>query len=433
MAIKKHILFFAFFIYTASAWSQDVIILRGRVSAQGKGVPYATLQLHGTSIGVSCNNIGDYELKVPQDHENDTIIVRSLGHLTLKTTVDQLLKKGDVQLKSQAIELQTVKVTSYRTPWHLMDDVVAHIDKNYHQHTAWSTFFYRDWRAIDGELYLFDEAVMSVRRCPYSQYADKRGYRLDPSQREMESNIKNLLRHRLVVYDRKLLESKIMKSRGCDQMLAYDDDGNFFDPVATPQASYALASRILKEHDFEPLKEFAADGENYYLVRSVGPNRTAKSRVQYEYTIRKSDLAIVRLVSSQQPVRRHAPKDPWVNVYYTTMITEADSSVWTYEVRDGHYTLTRYYNTKSYRLESHGRGRDDMAQHWQQCRDWVLTDFTTEPVETTEESIAFYPQSLAGAFGTSDYSSEFWGLYNSIPIDTLPLRLLKEKFKIQDE
>ena len=411
------------------AWSQETVTIQGRVTCKGKGVPYATLQLQGSSVGVSCNDNGDYVLRFHAGHEQDTIIVRSMGYVCQKTTVAQLRKEGHIRLKEQAIELKAVIVKSYRSPRQLMNAVVTRIASNYHQRTAWSTFFYRDWRTLDDTLYLFDEAVMSMRRSPYSQYTNKRSYLFDPKQREMESNLKTLLRHRLVVYDRSLLMQKIQKPTGCDQLLAYADDENFFDPVATPQASYALAQRLLKEHEFEPLREFSADGEDYYLVSSFGPCRTPKVKVHYEYIIRKSDLALVRLVSAQQTHRRKAPSNDWVNNYFTSMIVEADTSVWSYEVRDGHYTLTRYCNMKSYRLEAHGSDRNGAVQRYRQSLDWVLTDFTLTAPDHKEQPLSVTPQTLAGAFGNSDYSSEFWGHYNYIPIDTLPLQLLNEKFQ----
>ena len=428
MRPKMLFLLAAILLLPLVAWTQEPVMLRGRVTSKGGGVSYATLQLKGTSIGTSCNDAGEYELRLSSGHELDTVIIRSMGYVGRKITVARLQRNGDVRLESQAIELKAVNVTSYRSGRHLLNDVVKHIGQNYQQQTAWSSFFYRDWRALDGELYLFDEAVMSVRRSAYSQYADKRSYRLDPTQREMESNLKTLLRHRLVVYDRKLLETKIIRSLGCDQMLSYVDDEDFFDPVATPQASYALASRMLKEHDFEPLKEFSSDGEDYYLVRSMGPNRRSGVKVRYEYTIRKSDLALVRLVTSQQPNRRRAPTDAWVNWYYNSLVIDADSSVWTYEVREGRYTLTRYYNSKSFHLESRSREYKDKVQRWQQCHDWVLTDFSTSPVEVVEKPLSVTPQTLAGAFGSSDFSSDFWGHYNWVPINVYPLQLLKNKF-----
>ena len=115
---------------------------------------------------------------------------------------------------------------------------------------------------------------MGVRRCAYSQYADKRGYRLDPMHREMESNYKELLRHRLVVCDRECLKRKIESEYGVEQMLEYADNDLFYDPVATPQASYSLAKRMLKEHDFDPIQEFVSDGEaRFYSFAKPLPKR----------------------------------------------------------------------------------------------------------------------------------------------------------------
>lgn len=419
------------------AWGQreGLTVLSGKVRSEGRAVPYATLQLQGNPIGVSCNDAGEYVLKLSEGHEHDTVIVRSLGYIAEKVTVARLRKKGDVQLRRQPIELRTVAISDFRTARHLMRAMISRIAENYHQQRAWSTFFYRDWRTVDGELYLFDEAVMNVERCAYSQYADKHGYRLDPREREMESNLKRLLRHRLVVCDRRLLEGKILKPEGRDEMLVYSDNEVLFDPVATPQASYALASRMLKEHWFEPIKTFSADGEDYYLVRSVGPGRTPRAHIRYEYTIRKSDLALVRLVSSNHAQRSRAPKEAWVNWFYDSMTVESDSSVWDYAVCEGHYTLTHYFNDKVFNLRSYRQQHADEVQRWHHRIEWVLTDFSLTPLGAADTVAASTlppsPQLLPGAFGSSDYDADFWGHYNTIPIDSLPLQLLREKFHIQ--
>lgn len=427
MKSKKHIFVLALMFPMATLWSQEVIALHGRVTSKGRGVPYATLQLQGTSVGVSCNDAGDYEFKIRPGHEHDTVVVHSVGFIKYKTTVARLQGNGNIRLKAQVVELQTVEVTSYSSPRHLLLAAVEYIGRNYHQQTSWSTFFYRDWRAVDGELYLFDEAVMNIRRCSYSQYADKRGYRLSPTHREMESNYKDLLRHRLVVCDRECLGRKIEREDGIGQMLEYADNELFYDPVSTPQASYSLAKRMLKEHVFEPLKEFTADGEDYYLVSSVGPNRRHGAKVRYTYTIRKADLAIVRLASTQISYSRRVPDDLLLNSYFNRMNYDIDSSSWIYDVRDGHYTLTHYYNYTSYILSSNHSGHENERQQWQRCTDWTLTDFSLRTPEVCGDLLEVKLQTLPGAFGSSDYSSDFWGHYNTIPIDSLPLRLLKEK------
>ena len=419
---------------TLTVGAQDsLLVMHGRITCGGQGVPYATLQLLGTSIGVACNDDGEYTLKVPAGHEGDTVLIRSVGFNQVRLTVSALAHKGNVRLTQQNMALNEVEVKSYRTAQNLLSAAVKRIDSNYHQHTALSTFFYRDWRAVDGELYLFDEAVMCVHRRGYSLYADKRGYSFAADRREMGTNYKSLLKHRLLVYDRGLLNSEIGDPDGVDEMMSYADNEEFYDPVATPQASFSLSRRTLAQHTFGPVQEFTADGEMYYMLHSVGPGRVAQSKVSYSYIVRKDDLAIVRITAAQRPVDMQAADEAWIRVEYNRMGIDADSSVWCYDVRCGRYTLTRYYNIRSFHLGIGNRWQSEVKQRWQQCVDWTLTDFA-QGDSLWGEVIAVKPQTVAGAFGTSDYSTDYWHRYNSIPIDLLPLRLLKEKLnKIKNE
>lgn len=411
---------------TATYAQTEPLAIEGRVTCGGKSVPYATLQLKGTSLGVSCNDNGQYMLKIPAGHEADTVVVRSIGFEQCMLTVSDLMRDGGVKMKVHSVQLQEVKVDSYRKPLKLIRDAVKRIDDNFHQRTTYSTFFYRDWRALDDELYLFDEAVIGVKRIGYGAYSDKRSYRFYRDEREMDSNYKTLLRHRLLVYDRALLEDKLTYSDGVDLMMEYADNELFFDPVATPDATYMLADRVIEKNAFWPIQEFLWDNEPYYYVRSKGPRD-----IHYEYTIRKSDLAIVRITSVQKNAKSPAPSESWVNVNFTRLVIDCDSSAWTYDVRDGEYTLTHYYNNTSFHLESSRPGYEEVEQHWQECVDWTLTDFSRDDT-THRDFIEVKPQTIVSAFGESDFNTDFWGHDNSILIDSLPLRLLKEKL-LQDE
>lgn len=426
----RKLLIILMLLIPATIWAQgdSLLVMRGRVTSGGHGVPYATLQLKGTSIGVACNDDGEYMLKVPARYSKDTVLIRSVGYRMALRTVSELLAKGNIKLAEQTTQLREVEVKSYRKAMNLLNAAVARIDSNYQQHTALSTFFYRDWRAVDGELYLFDEAVMAVRRKPYASYADKRAYFFSTDSREMGTNYKTLLRHRLLVYDRELLSTKIDDPDGVDEMMSYADNEEFYDPVATPQASFSLSHRTLAQHIFEPVQEFTADSELYYQVCSVGPGRIAKSKVHYTYIIRKSDLAIVRITAAQEPVNMLAGDDAWINVEYNRFGFDADSSVWCYDVREGRYTLTRYYNSRSFHLGVGDRWHHEVRQRWQQCVDWTLTDYVLGD-SVIGDIIAVKPQTVVSAFGESDYSTDYWHRYNSIPIDMLPLRLLNEKLK----
>ena len=66
----RRIVLILLMLLPALLWAQEgPLVLKGRVTAGGHGVPYATVQLLGTSIGVSCNDDGEYTLKLPAGHE----------------------------------------------------------------------------------------------------------------------------------------------------------------------------------------------------------------------------------------------------------------------------------------------------------------------------------------------------------------------------
>lgn len=398
------------------------MVLKGRVTSGGNSVPYATLQLVGTSIGVSCNDVGEYTLKVPAGHEGDTVLVRSMGYESVRLPVAELSNHGHVRLRVHEVQLREVQVESYHMGNHLLKAAIKKIPENFHRKMSRNTFFYRDWRAVDGELYLFDEAVMNVMRSGYARYNNKLAYRFDPNVREMATDYKSVLRHRMLVYDRKLLEQKVDNDDGIEELLLFSENELFFDLAETPNANFPMA---LRWHYFEPVQEFLDNGEVFYLVRSRGVGRYRASTVHYEYIIRKSDLAIVRVTSVLEPLSMTAPSDAWVGVHYNKLTIDADSAAWNYDVREGRYTLTHYYNNRRYRLTS--RFASIPEQRWQYCIDWTLTDFSLSDNVLPADTLAGHTQTLMGAFGESDYSGDYWKHYNSVPIDTLPLRLLQDK------
>ena len=412
----------------ALAWGQtDFILLKGHVVCNKKGVPYATIQLKGTSKGVTCNDAGEYIMKVPVENRNDTIMIRSVGYNTLETTVEKLSSIHKIELTESMVVLKEVKVSDFKNARSMLSAAVARISQNYHQEASKSTYFYRDWRAVEGELFLFDEAVMLLERVGYAHFDDKTAFRFSTEERELESDYKTLLKHRLLVYDRKLVKEKTGLESGTNRMMEYADNEEFFDPVYTPHANYLLSKYMLKNIRFAPIKEFEDNGETFYQLRFDIPIKSLRG----EYIIRKKDLAIVKIVSAMPPKsRRPRAEEVWANIFYNRLTVEADSSRWNYDVRDGHYTLTRYYNYKVYRLAAHNRNHDDKSETWQLCTDWVLTDFSTHDSTIYEgDTLSAMPMPIGAAFGGSYYNADYWGQYNSVVIDTLPLRLLMEKLE----
>ncbi len=423
--MKRLAIFLLIALPLVVAGQEDYVMLKGRVTSGGRGVPYATLQLMGTSTGVSCNDAGEYELKVPAGHEGDTVLVRSVGYEHTAFTVGDLKKRKRLEIKASPVVLEEVTVSSYRSARHLLNDAIVCISHNFHQQTGYSTFFARDWRAVDDEMYLFDEAVMMLRRSGYTQYADKHSFKFYKDAREMSEDYKSLLKHRLLVNDWELLVGKTGRRNGAAEMLEYADNENFYDPVYAPQASILLAERVIKRYTFGPVMEFEDNGEKYYRFTATNNSGT----LRYEYTIHRGDLAIVQIKSVLNSYVERPPNQDWVNIRFNRLIHDADSSIWTYGVREGHYTLTRYYNYKEFRLCDHQRDRKDFTQRWQMCLDWTLTDFSLTADSLAGDTIAVQPQTVYGALGESRQEPSFWGRYNSVVIDTMPLRLFAEKMK----
>ena len=108
----------------------------------------------------------------------------------------------------------------------------------------------------------------------------------------------------------------------------------------------------------------------------------------------------------------------------------ASFSLWNYDVREGRYTLTRYYNYKQFHLGKANPEMDSASQWWQTCEEWVLTDFSLADDGIAGDMIQVRPQTLLGAFGASDYDASYWGKFNSIVVDKLPLQMLREKLQI---
>ena len=426
----KRLFIMLFWLCAEVAQGQEGFVsIEGRVVCGGHGVPYASLQLEGTSIGVACNDGGYYELRLPEGVEANTVVVRSVGYVPRRVVVAELARHSKVRLEEQCVVLGEVRVKGWRSGMHLLRSAVAKIKDNYINRPSWPTFFYRDWRTLDGELYLFDEAVVRLYRAAYGTFNKKRGFSFRTDSRDLASDYKNLLRHRLVVYDCELLAAVLPSSDGVEQVMEYADNELFYDPIEAPRASYMLAERTVSQFVFDPIMEYVDDGVGYYLLRATGYCRRPKAKVRYEYSIRKDDLAIVRITSSQEPVSCMAPDESWVAHYYNGMTIEADTSSWSYDVRDGRYTLTRYYNRKAYTLRSRGRGHDNDSQRWERCTMWTLTDHTTVRPTVVADTISVVPRTVAATFGQSDCNSSFWGQYNSITLDSLPACLLYDKLK----
>ena len=431
--MNKSITLLVLLLLVSGLHAQDYLTLRGRItdSHTRKAVPYVAVLLQGTNIGTQSNDAGEYQLKVENGKwkEGDMVLFSAMGYKRQSISIEQLQKKGNVKLEPHTTELKEVQVTGYITPQAIIAEAIRRIPENYHIDTTIDTWFVRDYRLLNDDLYLFDECVMDVLRYGYQHDNAKRYYRLTDRQREMDNNYKSVLRHRLLVLDSLSVRLAAGDMPKAMADMAYQDNNIFCDPMLTPQANYATAKRLVKKHKYDPIQEYTDDeGVAYWLIRGYGRSRSPYFKAHYTLRIRQDNFAVTDIFFDSDTGRADYPTaawsfQPWTAVYCHRAINEEH-----YEPRNGKYTLTRSLNfhDETYHChQAYGYELSDPEQRIVTCREMLLTD--QRPGDTSflrQNKVQDYKsQAYAEAFGKSFYDEDFWGQYNTLPLDST----IKEK------
>ena len=93
------------------AQAQNNITVRGRVlNETGQGVPNASITVKGTSIGVSSNSTGDFEISAPS---NGTLVISSVGFAPLEVGIGGRTNLSVALQASAGTDLEQVVVIGY--------------------------------------------------------------------------------------------------------------------------------------------------------------------------------------------------------------------------------------------------------------------------------------------------------------------------------
>ncbi|MDX2432551.1 MAG: carboxypeptidase-like regulatory domain-containing protein [Bacteroides sp.] len=153
----------------------DRTIVRGRVVDQrsGKALPYATIALHGTSLGSITNETGFFAFKIPAELSDPILVVTFMGYKNLLLPVIYPLE-GDlsIKLKRETIPLQEV-IIRYADPVKILSEAIRRIPENYLQEHSEMTAYYRESVKRNDHCMLFSEAILDVAKGPYSLISSK--------------------------------------------------------------------------------------------------------------------------------------------------------------------------------------------------------------------------------------------------------------------
>jgi len=102
------------FIAANSLLAQSYVNLRGKVFDQKskQPLPLATISIKNFSLGTRTNNAGEFELYIPADLKNDTLLVSYIGHETFKEKISDFMDSKIIFLEETSIQLNDVTVTA---------------------------------------------------------------------------------------------------------------------------------------------------------------------------------------------------------------------------------------------------------------------------------------------------------------------------------
>ena len=450
--MKKFILGFCFYLLVFSSISaqESYLTLRGCVTDRDtrEGLPAVTVYVAGQAIYTQTNNDGEYVLKVPAEHRDGSVVYALMGYLRDTVSIAKAQHKGDIALTSDGGRwLKEVNVTEYssKSAAKLLMDAVNRIPQNYQTDSVVGTWFYRDVRMLNDELFLFDEMVFDALRVGYDKHQalKKLNNRKGPYGsvkidylRPIESNYTTIRHDRLLLCDTAYV-SRVTNGAARGK-IDYEESDVLYDPVEVPNTTARLATRRLKKaKDWRMYETIDAEGKQYYVVtkgyESEAPNKI-KLRDTVRITIAKGSLAITCYEEWSYFMMK--PYFPLKKIFEDAGVDSMAHRlhvVYNYAVVEGKYTLISY--TKDEGTDLYCAANSPMGertQHLDKRCQCVLTGEHKEGASFLKNNVIQGPGSILVTQRRADskqYDEAFWQQYNFIPLESSIRQKLEKKLK----
>ena len=450
--MKKFILAFCFYLLVfSSIYAQEsYLTLRGQVTDRDtrEGLPAVTVYVAGQAIYTQTNNDGEYVLKVPDSLAQGSVVYALMGYHRDTVALATAQLKPNRALRSDGGRwLREVSVTEYspKAVRKLLMDAVARIPQNYETDSMVGTWFYRDVRLMNGELFLFDEMVFDALRVGYDKHHKLKklnnrkgpyGAVLIDYKRPIESHYTTIRHDRLLLCDTGYV-SRVTNGMA-DNYIAYSEHEVLFDPVEVPNTQAYLADRYVKKAKNLQMHEIVdADGKEYYVITKdldVSQKNMMTLRQSVRITIAKSNLAIVSYEESQYFMMH--PYFPLKQVFKQAgvdSIAYETHNTYHYGQVGGRYTLTSYTRHEhTYLFCAENSPLGARRQHMEKRCTCVLTGQHKEGATFLRGNVIQEPGGVLVTNRHADhkqYDEAFWQQYNFIPLEASIRQKLEKKLK----
>ena len=451
--MKTHVLIISLlllFSLTSVSAQENYLTLRGRVTDRDtrEGLPAVTVYVAGQAIYTQTNNDGEYVLKVPAEHRDGSVVYALMGYLRDTVSIAKAQHKGDIALTSDGGRwLKEVTVTEYspKAAAKLLMDAVNRIPQNYQTDSVVGTWFYRDVRMMNDELFLFDEMVFDALRVGYDKHHALK--KLNNSsgpygsvklnyKRPIESNYTTIRHDRLLLCDTEYV-SRVTNGAARGK-IDYEESEVLYDPVEVPNTVPRLAIRNLKrKKNLRMYETTDADGKEYYVI-TTGYDHAAKKMMHIRDTVRitiaKGSLAITRYEEWNYFMMH--PYFPLKKIFKEAGVDSMSLRthvVYNYGMVEGKYTLTSYTRHEGSDLYcAKNSPMGEQIQHLDKQCQCVLTNEHKEGASFLKNNVIQGPGSILITQRRADnkhYNEAFWQQYNFIPLETSIRQKLEKKLK----
>ena len=450
--MRKIALAFSFYllVFSFAQAQENYLTLRGRVTdAETKeGLPAVTVYLASQAVYTQTNSDGQYVLKVPDSLAQGSVVYALMGYHRDTVALATAQLKPNRALRSDGGRwLKEVSVTEYspKAVRKLLMDAVARIPQNYETDSMVGTWFYRDVRLMNGELFLFDEMVFDALRVGYDKHHKLKklnnrkgpyGAVLIDYKRPIESNYTTIRHDRLLLCDTGYV-SRVTNGMA-DNYIAYSEHEVLFDPVEVPNTQANLADRYVKKAKNLQMHEIVdADGKEYYVITKdldMAQKNMMTLRQSVRITIAKSNLAIVSYEESQYFMMH--PYFPLKQVFKQAgvdSIAYETHNTYHYGQVGGRYTLTSYTRHEhTYLFCAENSPLGARRQHMEKRCTCVLTGQHKEGASFLHNNVIQEPGEVLVTNRHADhkqYDEAFWQQYNFIPLEASIRQKLEQKLK----
>lgn len=368
-----------------------IITFRGRIiDREEKDVlPYSSISVVNSNIGTISNTDGDFELKIPESMNQDTILFSCLGYRQYRQPIAEIVDRNCIiYLQPISVQLKEIKVTVIN-PQEILTKILSKISLNYSREPEIMTSFYREVLKQDNRYIDVAEALMEIRKASYDNTFAQDKVKFIKGRKNL-----NVKPFRFV--DFKIQGGPYYITK-LDVVKTLD---SFLDPEFRDFYKYALDEIIeFNNRDTYVLRFKPKEKVDYPCYQGkLFVDMSTFALVQAEFSLSRTGLKF-----AHESLIKKKPKDFYVrpiNVDYKVSYRRADTK----------WHLSNAQASINFKVKSK---KDKINSTFHSISELLITDFKSEEGTNFKKSELFSPKDIFTEIIT-DYDEKFWGDYNTI-------------------